>query len=188
MRAAAPQAPIFFFDVAVPEAYLSAERILALMPVPCAWQPVLARKLPGGHPTDIDRAAIEQTAAARGLQPMRWPDPLPFDSELAMRAAVYARSGGKTVSFSLAAFRQAYAGGRALSETDNILIAGAAAELHPRALLKALQLRSTISGLQHLTDQAITLGVTQVPAIWTGTEIFTGDAALDAACRALGPA
>ena len=54
-----------------------------------------------------------------------------------MRAATYAKQIGRTVAFSLAAFRQAYAGGRSLGDPDNVLIAAAACEMHPRAVLKA---------------------------------------------------
>ena len=48
-----------------------------------------------------------------------------------MLAATYAKGAGKTVAFSLAAFRQAYAGGRDLPCDDNVVIAGAACEIHP---------------------------------------------------------
>ena len=58
-----------------------------------------------------------------------------------MRAATFAKQTGRTVSFSLAAFRQAFAAGRDLTEPDNVLIAAAACELHPRALLKAVATR-----------------------------------------------
>ena len=51
-----------------------------------------------------------------GLQPLRWPDPFPFDSEQALLAATYAKSIGRVVAFSLAAFRQAFAGGHALDD------------------------------------------------------------------------
>ncbi len=177
--------PAFYFDYAAPEAYLVAERILSLMPVPCEWKPVRASALAGGFP-EIDREAIEATAAARGLQPVRWPDPLPFDSDVALRAAAYARAGGKTVSFSLAAFRQAYAGGRALTE-DTVLLAGAACEIHPRALLKGLELRSTHNDLDAMTAEAVARGVHTVPAVWTGAHVLHGDGALEAAARALTP-
>ena len=56
---------------------------------------------------------------------------------VAMRAATFAKQTGRAVSFSLAAFRQAFAAGRDLTDVDNVTIAGAACELHPRALLKA---------------------------------------------------
>ena len=57
-------------------------------------------------------------------------------------AATYAKQIGRGVAFSLAAFRQAFAGGRDLGERDNVLIAAAACEMHPRALLKGAGLGS----------------------------------------------
>ena len=58
-----------------------------------------------------------------------------------MHAATYAKQIGRTVPFALAAFRQAFAGGRAL-DADTVLIAAAACEMHPAAVLKAIDLRS----------------------------------------------
>ena len=49
-----------------------------------------------------------------------------------MLVATYAKQIGRAVAFSLAAFRQAFAGGRDLGERDNVLIAAAACEMHPR--------------------------------------------------------
>lgn len=175
--------PAFYFDFAVPEAYLAAERILSLMPVPCEWRPVRATALAGGVGT-IDRDAIAAIAASRGLQPVQWPDPLPLDSELALLAACFAKAGGKTVSFSLAAFRQAYAGGRALTE-ETVLLAGAACEIHPRALLKGVELKASRTELDRLTAEAVSRGVRSVPAVWTGAEVLHGDAALEQAATAL---
>ena len=54
-----------------------------------------------------------------------------------MLAATYAKQVGRTVAFSLAAFRQAFAGGRDLGDTDTVLIAAAACEMHPAAVLRA---------------------------------------------------
>jgi 2-hydroxychromene-2-carboxylate isomerase len=176
-------APAFYFDFSIPEAYLAAERILSLLPVPCEWRPVRSEALPGGPPP-IDREAIAATARERGLQPVRWPDPLPFDSELALLAAAFARAGGKTVSFSLAAFRQAYAGGRALTE-ETVLLAGAACEIHPRALVKGIALRTTRTELDRLTAEAVDRGVRAVPALWTAAAVYHGDAGLGRAAAAL---
>src|SRR3954447_14248410 len=120
------------------------------MPVATEWIPVLARDLPGAETYDAFRCAEERSivlggfveaAARRGLQPLRWPEPFPFDSELAMRAATYARQIGRAVAFSLAAFRQAFAAGRAL-DADGVLIAAAACEMHPTAVLRAVETRS----------------------------------------------
>ena len=58
---------------------------------------------------------VERRAAEYGLPPVRWPDPWPGNTLFAMRAATFATQIGKAVSFALAAFRQAFAGGRDLT-------------------------------------------------------------------------
>ena len=77
------------------------------------------------------REDVERAAHRQGVQALRWPDPFPADSEWAMLVATYAKQIGRAVAFSLAAFRQAFAGGRDLGERDNVLIAAAACEMHP---------------------------------------------------------
>jgi 2-hydroxychromene-2-carboxylate isomerase len=101
-----------------------------------------------------------------------------------MRAATYAKDLGKTVSFSLAAFRQAFAAGRDLGDPDNVAIAAAAAEIHPRALFQAID-RDAIKGrLREATDQAGDAGVRGVPSLVVGDEVFWGDDRLDEAAEA----
>jgi 2-hydroxychromene-2-carboxylate isomerase len=188
-------APAFYFDLASPEAYLSAERILHTMPVAVEWVPVLARELgPTAETWQAFRCAedrqialmrIERTAAERGLQPLRWPDGFPFDSSYAMLVATYAKQIGRTVQFALAAFRQAFAAGRALDFVDNVLIAASACEMHPQAILKGARTRVIHEALIDATVEAHQRGVRDVPAVWTGQQVFHGDAALDAAAEAL---
>src|SRR5277367_5829111 len=117
----------FYFDLASPLAYLAAERVLHVLPGPAEWQPVLARELSNAETFEayrcrteekIFRAEVERAARDQSLQPMKWPSPFPFDSELAMRVATYAKSIGRTVPFVQAAFRQAYAGGHSLENPD----------------------------------------------------------------------
>jgi len=184
--------PAFYFDLGSPDAYLLAERVLQTMPVATEWVPVLASGLPAAETYDAFRCAEERnivlgelaaTARRRGLQPLRWPEPFPFDSSFAMHAATYARSIGRTVPFALAAFRQAFAGGRVL-DADGVLIAAAACEMHPAAVLKAVELRSVQDALASATAAAAALGVRDVPAIVVGDAVFHGDAALAAAARA----
>jgi 2-hydroxychromene-2-carboxylate isomerase len=183
-------APAFYFDFAVPECYLVAERILRTLPVACEWRPVRASQLPGGvgfgawrcaEEREIELAQFERDAERQGLQPVRWPSELPLDSALAMRVATYAASIGRSVAFAQAAFRQIYAGGRDLSIPDNVLIAAAACEMHPAAVLKAVALRSVRDALARTTAEAVERGVTAVPAIWSAAGVFSGDAGLDVA-------
>ena len=189
-----PQRPAFYFDLFSPEAYLTAERVVVILPA-AEWIPVSAAALPRADMLDgfrctTDREAffdrVERIAARRGLQPVVWPDPFPFDSDFAMRVATYARQIGRAVSFSLAAFRQAFAAGRDLGVPDNVLIAAAACEMHPKAVLKGAELRSVRGALAHATAQAAALGVHDVPALsLPDGRVFHGDAALDSAARAL---
>jgi 2-hydroxychromene-2-carboxylate isomerase len=171
----------FYFDLASPAAYLAAERILQVLPGPVEWQPVLARELAGT--TRFDRVAIERRARELDLQALRWPADFPFDSALAMRAATYAKSIGRTVPFAQAAFRQAFAGGRSLVEPDNVLIAAAACEMHPAAVLKGTELASVGAQLSAATQAAARAGVHDVPALRIGARVFSGERALQDAAR-----
>jgi 2-hydroxychromene-2-carboxylate isomerase len=160
----------FFFDLASPEAYLVAERVNhALGEVP-EWVPVRLSE-PGPFRCAEEVAAykedIERAARAHDLQPLRWPDPFPSDSEFAMLAATYAKQIGRAVAFSLAAFRQAFAAGRDLSRRDNVLIAAAACEMHPSAVVKGAELRGTRARLEAATEEARAAGVRDVPAVVT---------------------
>jgi 2-hydroxychromene-2-carboxylate isomerase len=113
------------------------------------------------------RDNVERAARAQGVQPLRWPDPFPADSAWALLAATYAKEIGRAVAFSLAAFRQAFAGGRDLGERDNVLLAAAACELHPAAVTKGAELRATRERLQAATAEALAAGVRDVPAVVT---------------------
>jgi 2-hydroxychromene-2-carboxylate isomerase len=185
----AAESPAFFFDLASPAAYLAAERALQALPA-VQWVPVLARALPGAETYDAFRcaeerdialAAIERTAAGYGLQPLRWPEPFPFDSLFAMRVATYAKEIGRTVAFTLAAFRQAYAAGRSLANPDNVVIAAAACEMHPAAVRRATELRNVRNALDEATARAVALGVRDVLAVWTGERVIHGEAGLESA-------
>jgi 2-hydroxychromene-2-carboxylate isomerase len=186
--------PAFYYDLGSPECYLAAERVMAELPVVPEWVPVLAAGLPredaaASAPTPRDpaarRAAVEQRAAAQHVQPLRWPPDWPSDDmRLAMVAATYAKQIGRAVAFSLAAFRQAFAGGRALDE-DTILIAAAACEMHPRAVVQALGRRSVAAALDAATDSAAVAGVRQLPAIAIGERVLQGADAVEQAVAAL---
>jgi len=187
-------AAAFYFDLASPLAYLAAERILHVLGAPAEWRGVLARELPGAetvdsHPSAEEsqafRAEIARRASELALQPLRWPDPFPFDSSLAMRVATYASSIGRTVPFAQAAFRQAFAGGRSLAVADNVLIAAAACEMHPTAVLKAAGLRSVAEQLSEATRAAAEAGVCEVPAVAVAGHVFHGERAPEEAAAHL---
>jgi 2-hydroxychromene-2-carboxylate isomerase len=171
-------AAVFHYDVGSPWCWLAGERVAHVLGAVPVWQPVLAASVAA------DRAAVEAAAAVQGLPPPRWPDPWPFDSELAMLAATFAKQTGRAVAYSLAAMRQAFAGGRDLSVADNVLIAAAACELHPRAVLKAVETASVRDALDEATAGAASAGVTELPAIVVDGRVFAGPTAVeDAAAR-----
>jgi len=187
----------FYYDLGSPYAYLSAERISGLFAEAGLeqpeWQPILL----GGLFGRFDRgswsetparaegiAEIERRAEAYGLPPIAWPQPWPGNTLVAMRAATFAKQTGRTVAFSLAGFRQAFAAGRDLTDADNVMIAGAACEMHPRALLKAVETRVVKDALREATDRAGDLGVEGVPSVVVGDEVFWGDDRLEEAVEA----
>ncbi len=121
--------PAFYFDLGSPYAYLAAERVSGLFTEAGLeqpeWQPILLGGLFGRFGRDSwgngprraeGMAEVERRAAAYGLPPILWPDPWPGNMLTAMRAATFAKQTGRTVSFALAAFRQAFAAGRDLSD------------------------------------------------------------------------
>jgi 2-hydroxychromene-2-carboxylate isomerase len=186
----------FYFDLASPLAYLAAERVLHELPGPAEWQPVLERELPaptteslvGERPParrdgehEGYRAELARRADELGLQPLRWPDPFPFDSAMAMRVATYAKSIGRVVPFAQAAFRQAFAGGRSLADLDNVLIAAAACEMHPAAVLRGAELRSVTAQLADATERAARSKIIKIPAILIEDTVFEGERAIELA-------
>ena len=182
----------FYFDLASPLAYLAAERVLQVLPGPLEWRPVLARDLAAaarfdalrcGAEEEVMREEIERRARELGLQPLRWPDPFPFDSSLAMSVATYAKSIGRTVAFAQAAFRQAFAGGHSLEDPDVVLIAAAACEMHPSAVLRGAQLRSVTQQLARATTTAAAAQINDLPAVVLDGVIFLGERALEQAAE-----
>jgi 2-hydroxychromene-2-carboxylate isomerase len=188
--------PTFFFDVGSPYAWLAAERVSGLFAAAeleqPEWEPILLGGLfrrfgrdswGNGPGREAGMAEVERRAAAYGLPAVRWPDPWPGNTLAAMRAATFAKETGRTVSFALASFRQAFAAGRDLTELDNVLIAAAACELHPNAVAKAVGTDAVKRSLREATDGAADLGVRGVPSLVVDGEVFWGDDRLEEALR-----
>jgi len=186
---AVPQQPVFYYDLGSPQCYLVGETIMSTLPVVPEWEPVLASRIAASESAeDPDRAELERLIGELGLQAMRWPTRWPPDSTRAMLAATYAKKVGRGVAFSLAAFRQEFAGGRDIGDEDTVLIAGAACEMHPVALTKGIELRSTAQALHTAGERAIDAGVRSLPAIQVGNDIYRGGEALSQAASALSQA
>jgi 2-hydroxychromene-2-carboxylate isomerase len=188
---------VFYYDFGSPYAYLAAERISGVFAEagaePPEWQPILLGALfkrfdreswGNGPGREEGMATCEARAESYGLPPIRWPDPWPPNSLFAMRAATFAKEIGRAVSFSLAAFRQAFAAGRDLGDHENVLVAAAAAEIHPHALIVAAERDSLKDALREATDRAGDLDVRGVPSVVVDGEVYWGDDRLEEAAAA----
>lgn len=181
---------VFYYDFSSPYSYLAAERISGLFAEGGVeqpeWQPISfghILKRSGRRPWSFedDKAAdldeIQRRAEQRGLPQVVYPEGWPIDnySLNPVRAATYAKETGRVVSFSLAVFRQVFAAGRSMDDLDNVLIAAAACELHPKAVLKGIETASVKEKLRVATDEASGLGVEGVPTVAVGDHLFWGD-------------
>lgn len=176
------ETPVFLYDIASPWCWLAGERVHAVLGQVPVWQPVRA-----AGAGDVDRAAVAQAAVGQGLPVPRWPEAFPFDDQLVMLAATFAKQTGRAVAFSLAAMRQAFAAGRDLGAEDNVLIAAAACELHPRAVLAGIATRSVRDALDSASAAARAAGVTRLPAMQLGDQVVEGADAPEAAAALLRP-
>lgn len=188
----------FYYDFSSPYSYLTAERISGVFAEAGVeqpeWQPISfghVLKGSGRRPWSFeeDRAAdleeIQRRADERGLPEVVYPEGWPIDnySLNPVRAAIFAKESGRVVSFSLACFRQVFAAGRDMSDVDNVLIAAAACELHPNAVLKGIETKSVRERLRAATEEAIAAGVEGVPTIRIGDRLFWGDDRLEEAVK-----
>jgi 2-hydroxychromene-2-carboxylate isomerase len=140
----------FHYDIGSPYSWVVAERISQALP-DAEWQPVLQPDVDDGPLWDGDDERIYDFAIKFGLiTPKFNEDRMNLtiaDTRQMMLAATYAKSIGRTVAFSLAAFRQMFGAARPVDEQDTILLAAAACEMHPRAVLQALEMKSVNEAL-----------------------------------------
>lgn len=188
----------FYYDLMSPYAYLAAERLPTVVPAPVEWQPVLLGglfKLTGRSSWALGdyarrrsgMADVERRAQRYGLPPVRWPDPWPDTSLVAMRAAIHAGRAGREREYAAAAFRSAFVDGNDLSDPRHVLAAAEAAGLDPREVEAAVAERSVKAELRAATDAAHARGVFGVPTLALGEELFWGDDRLEEAAAALAP-
>jgi 2-hydroxychromene-2-carboxylate isomerase len=189
----------FYYDFSSPYSYLAAERISGLFAEAGVeqpeWQPISFGHIlqaTGRRPWSFeeDRIAhlgeIQRRANERGLPEVLYPEGWPIEnySLNPTRAAIYAKESGRVVSFTLACFRQVFAAGRDMSDVENVLIAAAACELHPNAVLKGIETQSVKDRLRAATQQAQELGVEGIPTVAVNGELFWGDDRLEEAVAA----
>jgi 2-hydroxychromene-2-carboxylate isomerase len=187
--------PTFYYDFNSPYAYLAAERIDDLVPG-AEWKPiafaillnqlgVLEQRI-----EEADREAVASEVSARvrqrGLPPFNPPDGWPIESwSLApLRAAVFAEELGRQREFAVTAFHTAFVEGCPLTELGNLLEAAGQAGLDPDEVEAAIQRPHIKDRLKANTEEALERGVTGIPTVVVGDEVFWGDDRLEEAAAA----
>ena len=168
----------FFFDLACPFSYLTAERVERTLGdvdwVPCSL-PADRRQL---TPDLIARA--EREAFALQL-PLVWPDRFPGPVPIAMRAAAYAAEIGAGARFALAASRLAFCGGYDLEDREILAEAAAAASVPVDECLAAAADPARDIRLQATAHRLERCGVPRLPAIRIGRRWLWGEQMLSEA-------
>jgi 2-hydroxychromene-2-carboxylate isomerase len=194
----------FFYDFGSPYAYLTAERVEAVLGEDVRWSPVFlvgVFKATGRRSwvyTDRageDWAEVGRRVAARGLPRLRlcdeWaerliPSTTPARSTLlAQRAATAAADAGRLREFSLELFRLEFAEARDLTEEATLLDAGVRAGVDADAVRAALDDESRRERVRAATDAAVARGVSGVPTVAVGEQLFWGDDRIEEAADAL---
>lgn len=188
--------PVFYYDVSSPYAYLAACRVDDVLPVEPEWRPisfgVIVRRL-GKVPWSFknDRQAnfddMAERAAARGLPEIRYPQGWPVEtySLTPLRAALLASDEQQLRAVSRELFNTMFVDGQHLADLDAVLDAAERAGMDRARVRKGIQLEETKQRLREQTDDALARGVTGVPTVAVGDDLFWGDDRLEDAAVAL---
>jgi len=191
--------PEFFYDFNSPYAYLAALRVDDLLPVRPVWRPIAfgvivkqTAKVPWSFVAperEAGRAEIARRAAQRGVPELRYPEGWPRDcySLTPLRAALIAQDAGLLREFSRELYARIFGGGRQPGDLDVVLDAAQRAGLDPAAVRDGIADERVKDRLRAATESALARGITGVPTVAVGDELFWGDDRLeDAAATALG--
>jgi 2-hydroxychromene-2-carboxylate isomerase len=186
---------VFYYDFNSPYAYLAAERIGGLIP-DAEWRPIafaillselgrLEGVLENLDPAPI-AAEIAERAGDRGLPPFAPPEAWPVGtwSLVPLRAALVADERGRLREFSRAAYRKSFVGSRSLAEVDNVLAAAREVGLEPDEVRDGIERPEIKERLKGNTEEALARGVSGIPTVAIGDELFWGDDRLDEAAAA----
>jgi 2-hydroxychromene-2-carboxylate isomerase len=188
---------VFYYDFNSPYAYLAAERIDELIP-DAEWRPI-AFAILLGRLGRLERvletldtapiaAEISERAADRGLPPFAPPKGWPVEtwSLAPLRAALVADEHGCLREFSSAAYRTSFVESRPLAELDNVLAAARDVGLEPDEVREGIERPEIKERLKGNTEEALARGVTGIPTVAIGDDLFWGDDRLDEAAAAAG--
>jgi 2-hydroxychromene-2-carboxylate isomerase len=190
--------PVFYFDFNSPYAYLATMRMEELIP-DAEWRPIAypillnqLGRLESAMQRDFGAAVAEASgrAAKRGLPAVNPPQGWPAEtwSLAPLRAALFADDQGRLREFSRAAYCKLFVDGRSLAEIDNIREAARETDLDPDEVQDAMQRLDIKQRLKDQTEEALARGVSGIPTVAIGNELFWGDDHLEEAAAAAGAA
>lgn len=187
-------APVLYFDLGSPYAYLAVERAAAVLGAEPALEPVLLgaifhKRGFGSWSATASReprvAEIAARAARYGLPPMRWPAAWPVDGLSAMRCATWAKQAGAGAAFVRAVYRRQFAEGADIADASVLQASATDAGLDGEQMLRAAEQRQTKDALRAATEAAWQRGVRGVPSVLVGDTVFYGDDQLELAGASL---
>lgn len=186
-RPAPDAAPAFFFDLACPESYLTAERIERTLGS-IDWVPVAGDSVRGGPRSARELEAAREQARARACAlrlPLVWPDNFPAAAPRALRAAARASELGHGARFALAAARLHFCGGYDLDDLETLADAAAAAGVPLDECLNAAGDADRDQALAATAEGLRGHGITELPVVRVGWRWFEGARGLAAAAALL---
>jgi 2-hydroxychromene-2-carboxylate isomerase len=187
-------AATLYFDLGSPYSYLAVARAQSVLGAEPELEPILLGAIfrLRGHgswsQTDAlasNVAEIERRAREYGLPPIAWPQAWPPNTLPPMRAATWAKRHGRVGEFARAAYRRSYVEGRNLGELDVLIEAADEAGLPGAELPDAIASPDLKEELKRATAAAWDAGVTGVPTVRVGADVFYGDDRLEDAAAAL---
>ena len=187
---------IFYFDFNSPYAYLAATRIEGLIP-DAEWRPIAfpillnqLGRLESALERDFASVAVEvsERVAERGLPAFKPPPgwPLEIWSLLPLRAALFAGDRGRLREYSGIAFRKVFVESRSLAELDTVREVAREAGVNPDEIEGAIERPEIKQRLKDHTEGALAKGITGIPTVAIGDELFWGDDRLEEAAAAAG--
>ena len=182
--------PLFYYDVSSPYAYLAACRVDEVLPVAPEWRPiafgVIVRRL-GKMPWSFAENrqehfdAIAGRAAERGLPEVRYPQGWPVEtySLTPLRVMLLSSDEEQLRAVSHELFRTMFVEGRHLADLEPVLDAAERAGMDREAVRDGIDSAEVKQLLRARTDEAVARGVTGVPTVAIGEQLFWGDDRLE---------
>jgi 2-hydroxychromene-2-carboxylate isomerase len=179
--------PTFFFDVACPLSYLTAERIERTIGR-AEWVPVSAAAVHADRDFEAVRTRARAQADALRL-PLVWPERFPAQTPCALRATVRAAELGAGPRFALAVSRLAFCGGFDLEDPETLAEAAAAAGVPLEDCLQAAGDPSHDRRLDSVAARLRSSGIEELPVVEVDGRLLEGESGLLAVrasrCRAI---